>query len=63
MIDWIVNFGIGFLAAALLGLLFLPAVHNRAVRLTKKRLEASTPTSLPSIVDVRCWHTKRTFHG
>ena len=49
MIDWIMNFGIGFLAAALLGLLFLPAVHNRAVRLTMKRLEASTPTSLTEI--------------
>src|SRR5262249_49340891 len=49
MIEWIMNFGIGFLAATLLGLLFLPAVHNRAVRLTMKRLEASTPTSLAQI--------------
>jgi chromosome segregation ATPase len=49
MIEWLMNFGIGFLAAALLGLLFLPAVHNRAVRLTMKRLEASSPTSLAEI--------------
>jgi chromosome segregation ATPase len=49
MIDWIMNFGTGFLAATLLGLLFLPAVHNRAVRLTMRRLEASTPTSLAEI--------------
>ena len=49
MIEWIMNFGIGFLAATLLGLLFLPVVHNRAVRLTMKRLEASTPTSLAEI--------------
>ena len=49
MIEWIMNFGIGFLAAALLGVLFLPAVHNRAVRLTMKRLEASTPASLAEI--------------
>jgi len=49
MIEWIMNFGIGFLAAALLGLLFLPAVHNRAVRLTMKRLEASSPTPLAEI--------------
>jgi len=49
MIEWIMNFGIGFLAATLLGLLFLPAVHNRAVRLTMKRLEASTPASLAEI--------------
>jgi hypothetical protein len=46
MIEWVMYFGIGFLAAALLGLLFLPAVHNRAVRLTMKRLEASTPLSI-----------------
>jgi chromosome segregation ATPase len=49
MIEWIMHFGIGFLAAALLGLLFLPAVHNRAVRLTVKRLEASTPVSIAEI--------------
>lgn len=42
-------FGIGFLVAALLGLLFLPLVHNRAVRLTMKRLEASTPLSIAEI--------------
>jgi hypothetical protein len=32
MIESIMCFGIGFLAAALLGLLFLPAVHNRALK-------------------------------
>jgi hypothetical protein len=32
MIDSIMYFGIGFLVAALLGLLFIPAVHNRATR-------------------------------
>jgi chromosome segregation ATPase len=49
MIEWIMHFGIGFLAAALLGLLFLPAVHNRAVRLTIKRLEGSVPVSIAEI--------------
>ncbi len=49
MIDLIMYFGIGFLVAALFGLLFLPAVHNRAVRLAMKRLEASTPLSLAEI--------------
>src|SRR5215469_9657284 len=49
MTEWLMNFGTGFLAATLLGLLFLPAVHNRAVRLTMRRLEASTPTSLAEI--------------
>jgi hypothetical protein len=42
MIELIMYFGIGFLVVASFGLLFIPAVHNRAVRLTMKRLEAST---------------------
>jgi chromosome segregation ATPase len=41
--------GIGFLVATLLGLLFIPLVHNRAVRLTMRRLEASTPMSITEI--------------
>jgi chromosome segregation ATPase len=49
MIEWVMFFGIGFLVAALLGLLFVPLVHNRAVRLTMKRLEASTPLSIAEI--------------
>jgi len=50
MIESIMYLGIGSLVAALLGLLFIPLVHNRAVRLTIKRLEASMP---PSIAEVR----------
>src|SRR5213595_1473106 len=49
MIESIMYFGVGFLVAALLGLLFIPLVHNRAVRLTMKRLEASTPLSIAEI--------------
>jgi chromosome segregation ATPase len=49
MIESIMYFGIGFSVSALLGLLFIPAVHNRAVRLTMKRLEASTPMSITEI--------------
>jgi hypothetical protein len=49
MIESIMYFGVGFLVAALLGLLFIPLVHNRAVRLTMKRLEASTPLSISEI--------------
>jgi chromosome segregation ATPase len=49
MIEMIMYFGIGFLVATLLGLLFVPLVHNRAVRLTIKRLEASTPMSMVEI--------------
>ena len=50
MIESIMYLEIGSLVAALLGLLFIPLVHNRAVRLTIKRLEASMP---PSIAEVR----------
>src|ERR1700749_3241607 len=49
MIEPVMFFGIGFLIAALLGLLFVPLVHNRAVRLTMKRLEAATPLSSAEI--------------
>jgi chromosome segregation ATPase len=49
MIEPVMYFGIGFLVAALLGLLFVPLVHNRAVRLTMKRLEAATPLSIAEI--------------
>ena len=49
MIEPVMYFGIGFLVAALLGLLFIPLVHNRAVRLTMRRLEAATPLSVAEI--------------
>jgi chromosome segregation ATPase len=49
MVEPIMYFGIGFLVAALLGLLFVPLVHNRAVRLTMRRLEAATPLSIAEI--------------
>jgi len=49
MIEPVMFFGIGFLVAALLGLLFVPLVHNRAVRLTMRRLEAATPLSITEI--------------
>jgi uncharacterized membrane protein YccC len=49
MIESVMYFGIGFLVATLLGLLFIPVVHNRAIRLTMKRLEASMPLSITEI--------------
>jgi chromosome segregation ATPase len=49
MIEPVMYFGIGFLVAALFALLLLPLVHNRAVRLTMKRLEAATPLSIAEI--------------
>jgi hypothetical protein len=50
MIESIMDMGIGFLVAALFGLLFAPLIHNRAVRLTARRLDAATPSS---IIEVR----------
>ena len=49
MVEPIMYFGIGFLVAALFGLLFVPLVHNRAVRLTMRRLEAATPLTIAEI--------------
>jgi chromosome segregation ATPase len=49
MIEPIMYFGIGFLVAALIGLVVIPLVHARAVRLTMRRLEAATPLSMAEI--------------
>ena len=49
MIESIMYFGIGFLIAALFGLAVTPLVHNRAVRLTRRRLEADIPLSMAEI--------------
>jgi chromosome segregation ATPase len=49
MIEPLMYFGIGFLIAALIGLVVIPLVHGRAVRLTMQRLEAATPLSMAEI--------------
>jgi len=49
MVEPAMYFGIGFLVAALFALLFVPLVHNRAVRLTMRRLEAATPLTIAEI--------------
>jgi chromosome segregation ATPase len=49
MIEPIMYLAIGFLISMLFGLMILPLVHNRAVRLTIKRLEAATPLSMAEI--------------
>ena len=49
MIEPIMFFGIGFLAAALIGIVVIPLVHTRAVRLTVRRLEAAAPLSMAEI--------------
>jgi chromosome segregation ATPase len=49
MIEPVMYFGIGFLIAGLIGLVLIPLVHNRAVRLTMRKLEAATPLSMAEI--------------
>src|SRR5215831_13771687 len=49
MIEIGMYFGIGFLCASLFGLIIIPLVHNRATRLTRRRLEAATPLSIAEI--------------
>ncbi|MGE4166898.1 MAG: hypothetical protein AB7E67_13030, partial [Xanthobacteraceae bacterium] len=49
MIEPIMYSGIGFLLASLIALVIIPLVHNRAVRLTMRRLEAATPLSMAEI--------------
>jgi chromosome segregation ATPase len=49
MVEPIMYFGIGFLVAGLFALMFFPLVHNRAVRLTMRRLEAATPLTIAEI--------------
>ena len=49
MVEPAMYLAIGFLIAMLLGLTIVPLVHNRAVRLTTRRLEAATPLSMAEI--------------
>src|SRR3954464_643165 len=49
MIEPIMYLAIGFLVSMLFGLMIVPLVHNRAVRLTTRRLEAATPLSMAEI--------------
>lgn len=49
MVEPIMYLAIGFLAAMLFSLMIMPLVHNRAVRLTTRRLEAATPLSMAEI--------------
>jgi len=41
--------GIGFLLGGLVGLMVVPLVHNRAVRLTIRRLQAAIPQTIAEI--------------
>src|SRR5262249_38229571 len=50
MLEPIMYASIGFLAAGLLLVAFAPLIHERAVRLTVRRLHAATP---PSFAELR----------
>src|ERR1700694_965301 len=49
MIEPIMYLAIGFLVSMLFGLMIVPLVHNRAVRVPTKRQEAATPLSMAEI--------------
>ena len=49
MVEPIMYVAIGFMVSMLFGLMIVPLVHSRAVRLTTKRLEAATPLSMAEI--------------
>ncbi|HEX5231889.1 MAG TPA: hypothetical protein VFW56_06615 [Bradyrhizobium sp.] len=49
MVEPIMYLAIGFLVSMLFGLMIMPLVHNRAVRLTTRRMEAATPLSMAEI--------------
>src|ERR1044071_951797 len=46
VIENIMYFALGLLVAGLVSLIILPAVWKRAVRLTKRRIEAATPITM-----------------
>lgn len=45
MIEYALLFGLGFLTAILVGLLFAPAIHRRIVKFTEARILATMPVS------------------
>jgi hypothetical protein len=49
MIESSMYFGIGLLFGALIGLVLIPLIHARAVRLTTRRLEAVLPESMAEV--------------
>src|ERR1700731_238535 len=49
MVEPVMYLAIGFLVSMLFGLMIVPLVHNRAVRLTTRRLEAAIPVSMAEI--------------
>lgn len=46
MVEWVMIFGIGFLVACVCLLMLAPAFHERAVRLTTRRVLATMPMTI-----------------
>jgi hypothetical protein len=46
MVEWVMIFGIGFLVACVCLLMLAPAFHERAVRLTTRRVLATMPITI-----------------
>jgi hypothetical protein len=65
MIESLMLCGIGLLAGCLLMLLFFPAVHQRAVRLTRRDLIDATPLTAKEIQaeKISCAHSLRSRSG
>lgn len=49
MIEFVLLFALGFLAAALVALIVAPVIHRRVVKLTERRIRASVPLSVAEI--------------
>lgn len=49
MIEFVLLFALGFLAAALVALIVAPIIHRRVVSLTERRIRASVPLSVAEI--------------
>lgn len=50
MIEFVLFFALGFLAAALVALIVAPIIHKRVVSLTERRIRASVPLSAAEIL-------------
>ena len=46
LIEAAMIFAVGFLSACLIAVCMVPAIHHRAARLTKRRMDATTPSSM-----------------
>jgi hypothetical protein len=46
MLEWGMLLAMGFMAGCVVMIAFVPAIHNRAVRLTARRYQAQTPLSM-----------------